>query len=234
MGEDSNVLALLEDWIRSLKIFKRSKKPLRVKVEAFLNWLISSSCRKTAKFLSLTRIKVSKSSVNEWCIKIRNALEKVEWNRAKVHKLVAIDETCLKINGEKHWVYAALDVENKELIEIVAFPNRDMLNTLIFLKKVLKLCKGKKPKFLRDKAPWLKEALDYLKLEQEHQTFGLRNLIERLFGYLKHRTKLFFNNININLRKALNLLDQGLKLRRGLSLLKSFLRAFKFYFDFLR
>jgi len=29
-----------------------------------------------------------------------------------------------------------------------------------------------------------------------HQTFGLRSSAERFFGYLKHRTRAFYNNIN--------------------------------------
>jgi hypothetical protein len=29
-----------------------------------------------------------------------------------------------------------------------------------------------------------------------HQTFGLRSSVERFFGYLKDRTRVFYNNIN--------------------------------------
>jgi transposase-like protein len=113
-------LTLLENWVKGLKIFKRNKKPLCVKIKSFLNWIISSSYRKTAKFVSLTITKVSKSSVAEWILRIRDALKSVEWEETKKHHVVAMDETCIKLNGEKWWVFAAIDVETKELIDIIA------------------------------------------------------------------------------------------------------------------
>ena len=39
-------------------------------------------------------------------------------------------------------------------------------------------------------------ALDRLGLEYRYQRFGLRNIVERFFGYLKERTRRFYNNIN--------------------------------------
>jgi len=39
-------------------------------------------------------------------------------------------------------------------------------------------------------------ALERLGLEYRYKRFGLRNIVERLFGYLKQRTKRFYNNIN--------------------------------------
>jgi len=33
-------------------------------------------------------------------------------------------------------------------------------------------------------------------VEYTHQRFGGRNTVERFFGYLKQRTKRFYNNIN--------------------------------------
>ena len=39
-------------------------------------------------------------------------------------------------------------------------------------------------------------ALDRLGLEYRYERFGLRNIVERFFGYLKERTRRFYNNIN--------------------------------------
>lgn len=222
----------LIDWVKSLKIFKRNKKPIELKVKAFLLWLIMSSCRKTAKMLEILNEQASKSSINEWCLKIRTLLESKEWHEIKKRSKIAIDETCIKLNGKKFYVFAAIDVETKELIEIRAYTSRSALTTRIFLKSVLCKCLNK-PKIIRDKAPWLEEGAKELNLEQEHKTRGERNFVERVFSYLKHRTRIFFNNINVKFKKVLRKLresEEGVALKH----LNSFLRAFKYYYDFLR
>jgi transposase-like protein len=34
-----------------------------------------------------------------------------------VRRLIALDETCVKVNGLEYWVYAALDVDRNEIYE---------------------------------------------------------------------------------------------------------------------
>jgi len=47
-----------------------------------------------------------------------------------------------------------------------------------------------------DRGPWYRWALDRLGLKYRYQRFGLSNRVERFFGYLKQRTRRFYNNIN--------------------------------------
>jgi trimethylamine-N-oxide reductase (cytochrome c) len=47
-----------------------------------------------------------------------------------------------------------------------------------------------------DRGPWYRWALERLGLKYKYQRFGLRNAVERFFGYLKQRTRRFYNNIN--------------------------------------
>jgi transposase-like protein len=49
---------------------------------------------------------------------------------------------------------------------------------------------------LVDRSPWYRWALEMLGLKYQHQRFGLRNSVERFFGYIKQRTRRFHNNIN--------------------------------------
>jgi transposase-like protein len=49
---------------------------------------------------------------------------------------------------------------------------------------------------LVDRGSWYRWALERLGLKYQHQRFGLRNSVERFFGYLKRRTRRFYNNIN--------------------------------------
>ena len=88
--------------------------------------------------------------------------------------------------------------------------------------------------FLVDGAPWYKEAFNRLGLPYLHVTFGDRNPIERLFGYLKHRTRIFYNNININFRKVMKRMDRGLRNRKGIENYNSLLIIFEFWYTNMR
>jgi putative transposase len=68
--------------------------------------------RRTAKILSELH-PVSKSSVHRWIKKFEERLPII--TEKKRRKLIAIDET-FKANGEKYYVYAAIDVERNKLI----------------------------------------------------------------------------------------------------------------------
>ncbi|MEM2678014.1 MAG: DDE-type integrase/transposase/recombinase [Thermofilaceae archaeon] len=112
---------------------------------------------------------------------------------------MAVNETCVKVNGEQYWVYSALDIERNELISVRVYPVRNSLTSKSFFKGVLKYCEGK-PEFIVDNAPWLRDALTQLRLAHHHQARGLRSLIESAFSSFKQRTKTFFNKITVNLK----------------------------------
>ncbi len=88
----------------------------------------------------------------------------------KKRNLIAIDETVVKANKKRYYVYSAVDVERNELILMRVYPTRNWLVTKSFIKEVLKYCENK-PKFVIDKAPWIKRALESLNLEFKHETF---------------------------------------------------------------
>ena len=81
-----------------------------------------------------------------------------------------MDETVVKANKKRYYVYSAVDVERNELILMKVYPTRNWLVTMSFVKEVLKCC-GNKPKFVIDRAPWLIQALKNLRLEFEHEGF---------------------------------------------------------------
>lgn len=99
----------------------------------------------------------------------------------------------MKINGKLYILWAAIDVENWDVLGIWASKGRAFLEAHSFLKHVLSKRKNK-PKILVDGGPWYKSALQRLHVEWEHITFGLRNPIEQWFFLLKHRIILFYRN----------------------------------------
>ena len=153
--------------VKELKIFERNKVPLEIKILGIAIYVQTSSVRRTAKILSELH-SVSHNAVHKWIKKFKERLPII--TEKKRRKLIAIDETVVKANGEKYYVYAAIDVERNELILMRVYPSRNYLTTKLFISEVLKYCENK-PKFVVDKAPWLIKALESLGLDFEHQSF---------------------------------------------------------------
>jgi len=96
-------------------------------------------------------------------------------------RLIALDETCVSVNGLKYWVYAAIDVDRNEILSMRVFPLRNALTTKIFVEHVLKCCDGS-PMLVVDGAPWLREVLERLGLGYYVESFGERSLVESVYS----------------------------------------------------
>ncbi|MEM3602232.1 MAG: DDE-type integrase/transposase/recombinase [Candidatus Bathyarchaeia archaeon] len=113
-----------------------------------------SSLRRAARVLS-EYCRVSKTAFWKWVVKLREKLKIA--SEKKTRSFIAVDETCVKVNGEQYWVYSALDIDRNELISMRVYPTRNFLTSESFFKSVLNYCEGK-PEFIVDNAPWLKDA----------------------------------------------------------------------------
>jgi transposase-like protein len=120
----------------------------------------------------------------------------------RARRLVAVDETVLKINGQICYLWAAIDVDTNEILALYASRGRGLPNAIKFLKMVLRSCDGK-PIVVVDRGPWYRWALERLGITYFHETFGERNKIERWFRELKERTKRFYNNVNSKTLKSI-------------------------------
>jgi transposase-like protein len=120
----------------------------------------------------------------------------------RVRRLVAVDETVLKVNGQICYLWAAIDVDTNEILAIYASRGRGLPNAIKFLKMVLRSCDGK-PIVVVDRGPWYRWALERLGITYFHETFDERNKIERWFRELKNRTKRFYNNVNSKTLKSI-------------------------------
>ncbi|WP_373675562.1 DDE-type integrase/transposase/recombinase [Halopenitus sp. H-Gu1] len=88
------------------------------------------------------------------------------------HSTVAIDETKPKVEETEVYVWAAIDVDTFDIIHIEDSPGRSDLDALLFIKQVLKRCRGD-PVVLVDRGPWYNWALDDLELcESRRKTWG--------------------------------------------------------------
>lgn len=184
---------MLGELFRELKVFKRNKKSFVSKVFAVADYMAKSTYRATAWKATWFLEPVSKSAVWYWVKQLRSKIRLAEDKRRR--RLIAVDETCLKSRGERIWVWAAVDPETGETVRLEASWHRSALQALLFLKKMLKLCKGR-PRILVDHGPWYPWALSALRLPYLQVTHGARNRVEAFFSSLKAKTRGFNHNVN--------------------------------------
>jgi len=113
-------------------IFKRNKTPIEIKILAIALFLQGLGVRRISKISTK-----SKTAIHYWTIKFREALN----YRAerKERKCIAIDETKMRVNKTWYFIYAAIDMDTRELICMKAYTARNYyLTTLDFIKQVLK------------------------------------------------------------------------------------------------
>jgi transposase-like protein len=92
-------------------------------------------------------------------------------------------------------VWAAIGVDTRELLAIKATWSRSSMDALLFLGRALEACTNK-PAFVMDRGPWYSWAFRALGLQYYSETFGDRSRVERFFGSLKRRTRVFLKDIN--------------------------------------
>jgi len=67
-------------------------------------------------------------------------------------RLVAIDETVLKVNGQTCYLWAAIDVDTNEILAVYASRGRGIPSAIESLRKVLDSCEGN-PVIVVDRGP---------------------------------------------------------------------------------
>jgi len=133
----------------------------------------------------------SRESVRRWF----HRFSKIFSVGKKFRNTIAVDGTVVKMHGLRAYVWSSVDVDSGEILAIYASRSRNMLIALKFLRMVLGRCINK-PLIIVDRGPWYRWALERLGLKYRYQRFGIRNAVERFFGYIKQRTRRFYNNIN--------------------------------------
>jgi len=111
--------------------------------------------------------------------------------KRKERRAVAIDETKICVKGEWFYFWVAIDIDTRDILAVHFSKKRSGLETLIFLKQVMKKCSNK-PTFYVDGGPWYPWAFQRLGLTFIHETFGNRNAVEQWFSILKRRLLAFF------------------------------------------
>jgi len=170
-------------------IFVRKRVALEVKVFTSYLYAQGSSLRRLKELLRDLGARVSHVAIWKWVQKLGQVLKERVFRRRRRRCLV-VDET--KIRTKSGWIYVfgAVDPENREIVYLLATKYRESIDTLRFLKRCLRYCKGK-PVIITDGGPWYRWPTRRLGLKHIVMCGGERNYIERWFETFKDRLRAF-------------------------------------------
>lgn len=109
---------------------------------------------------------------------------------------VALDETVIKIDGERFWLYGAVEPETNVILHVRLYTTRTIALTKMFLRELRDKHDVEDAEFFVDGAPWLQAGLFELGMHFRHETHGERNPVERVFQEIKRRTNQFYNTFS--------------------------------------
>jgi putative transposase len=164
---------------------------LRTPVRAFAVQLHATGCslRETTTILAKLGVERSHGAVWNWVHRLADSVP--DPPRAKPSR-VAVDETAVKINGEWSWLYAAIDLDTKAILDAQLFGRHGTDPAAAFLH-------GLREKHDLSEAVFLVDQFGY---QTAVARLGLngrvdytdRNLIEKWFHTFKMRVDRFHNS----------------------------------------
>ena len=171
--------ATLECWQR-----ERTATPVR----AFAVRLHAAGCslRETAAILGLLGVERTHGAVWNW---VHRLADSVGDPPSATPSRVAVDETAVRINGEWSWVYDAIDLDTKLLLDAAVFGRRGTDPAAAFLHGLTQKYECSQAVFLVDGFGYL-TALSRLGLSGRLD-YSDRNHIEKWFHTLKMRIDRF-------------------------------------------
>ena len=171
--------ANLECWER-----ERTATPVR----AFAVRLHATGCslRETQEILRLFGVERSHQAIWQWVHQVADSIPDPPEVKPK---RVAVDETAVKINGELCWLYAAIDLESKLILDAELFGRHGTDPAAAFLHRLAEKHDLSETVFLVDGFGY-QTALARLGL-RGRRDYTDRNLIEKWFQTLKQRIDRF-------------------------------------------
>ena len=151
--------------------------------------LAGLSLQKTVTALEQFGVSRAKSTIHNWVQKAD-----LEPRGGCAPDRVALDETVIKVNGEKYWFVAAVVPSTNRILHAGLYSHRNMAMTSFFLEELDEKHEVRDAEFLVDGAPWLHAGLRALGVHFRQETFGERNPVERVFQEIKRRTDQFYNH----------------------------------------
>jgi putative transposase len=185
-----DLLNYFTEWI-DLEFVERERTPRSAIQLGIQLHLAGLSLSNTKQYLEKLGVERSRTAIHDWVRKADLQPDSdVEPNQ------IAVDETVIRVSGQRHWLYAAVDPDTNQFLHVRLFQTRTTQLTLLFLRELREKQQVSDVTFLVDDAAHLKAALDRLGLRFRVCRHGNRNAIERVFREVKYRTSSFSNTFS--------------------------------------
>ncbi|WP_158294486.1 DDE-type integrase/transposase/recombinase [Halorubrum sp. GN11GM_10-3_MGM] len=168
---------------RQQKVFSREDTPTERRVLAAFLYHAGLSCCRIEPFVDR-----SYEAIRQRFHRLKDFFEPDYRDRQEI----AVDKAKTSIDGDEHYVWAAVDCETLGVLAVEVSTGRSSLDAFCFLKDVLERCRGR-PLVRADRGPWYDWPLERLDCEYERETWGNRSLIEAWFEIFKYRTRCFYH-----------------------------------------
>jgi putative transposase len=178
------------DWIE-LDFVERERTPSRLMELGIRLHLAGLSLSNTIRELEKFGVKRSRKAVHDWVQKTD-----LQPSDNESPNQVALDETVIRIAGQKYWLYAAADAESKQILHARLFSTTTKALTEIVLGELQRKHDLDDAQVLIDDADHLQTPLQRAGLQFRVQRHGNRNAIERLFRESKRRTSSLSNTFS--------------------------------------
>ena len=175
------------DWI-DLDFVQRKRTPEPIVEVGIQLHLAGLSLSNTKQYLERLGVQRSRTAIHDW-------VHKADLQPAPdtAPNQIAVDETVIRVNGHREWLYAAVNPKTNELLHVRLFQARTTERTLLFLRELQDKVPVEQATFLVDGAHFLKAVLNRLGLRFQVCRHGNRNAVERVFREVKRRTSSFAN-----------------------------------------
>ncbi|WP_152039505.1 IS6 family transposase [Salinigranum salinum] len=178
------------EWI-DLEVVERQRTPelaIQVGIQLHSSELSVSNTKQHFERLGIER---SRTAIHDWVQKADLQPDSdVEPNQS------AVDETLIRVNGQRHWLLAAVDLDTNQFLHVRLLQTRTTQLTVPFLRELREKQQVSDVTFLVDDVHHLKNALDRFDLRFRVCRRGNRNAVERIFHEVKHRTSSFSNTFS--------------------------------------
>jgi len=177
-------------WI-DLDFVERERTPREI-IEVGIHLHVAGlSLSNTKQILDTLGVERSRTAIHNW---VRKANVQPDSDAEPNH--IAVDETVIQVNDQRHWLYAAVDPTTNEILHVRLFQTRTTQLTVLFLRELREQQQIEQATFLIDGATHLASALNRLGLDFRYEKHGNRNSVERVFREVKRRTSSFSNTFS--------------------------------------
>ena len=163
-------LSSCRSWI-DLGFVERERTPEPI-IELDIHLRVAGlSLSNTKQILDSLGVERSRTAIHNW---VQKADLQPDSDAELNH--IAVDETVIQVNDQRHWLYAAVDPETSESLHARLFQTRTTQFTVLFLRELREQQQVERATFLVDGAIHLASALNRLGLDFRYENTEIGTL----------------------------------------------------------